>query len=110
MLLELAKPVTFTFCILSLYAVFHTAFLVPATTLRQRIYDSLAMLALAGAIAIISGLIFGEAEHVADRRETKLSATLPVRIFCWGASSMLLLFVISWYLETYCIFYRDVRF
>jgi hypothetical protein len=31
-------------------------------------------------------------------------------MFCWAASIMLVLFVVSWYLETYCVFYRDVRY
>jgi hypothetical protein len=31
-------------------------------------------------------------------------------MFCWAAAVMVVLFVVSWYLETYCVFYRDIRF
>jgi hypothetical protein len=38
-----------------------------------------------------------------------VTRTLPVQIFCWAVCLMLVLFLASWYLETYCIFYKDVR-
>jgi hypothetical protein len=38
-----------------------------------------------------------------------LLRTLPVQVFCWALCAMLALFVASWYLETHCIFYKDVR-
>jgi hypothetical protein len=38
-----------------------------------------------------------------------VARTLPVQIFCWAAGLLLVLFAVSWYLETYCILYRDVR-
>ena len=110
MLLELAKPVTLVGCILSLYAVFNSAFLFPIDNLRQRTYDSLALLALAAAVSLISGLIFREAEESPAAGSARLMRTLPVQVFCWAASAMLVLFVVSWYLENYCVFYRDVRF
>jgi hypothetical protein len=109
MFVEIAKPVTLVFCILSLYAVFHAAFLSPATNVDQRLYDSLAMLALAAGISIVSGLIFREAQKP-NAASTRLTATLPVQVFCWASAVMAVLFVVSWYLETYCVFYRDTRF
>jgi hypothetical protein len=39
-----------------------------------------------------------------------LGGTLPMQIFFWATGIMVGLFVVSWYLETYVIFYRDVRF
>jgi hypothetical protein len=59
MLVEVAKPVTLliVFSILSLYAVFSTAFLVPSSDMHQRIFDSLSRLALAAVISLIGGLI-----------------------------------------------------
>jgi hypothetical protein len=105
MLLEVAKPVALGLCLLSLLAVFHAAFLVPATGFEQRIWDSVMLLSLAAGICLSSGLIFRESE----RRGATLASTLPVQLFCWGAGLMLVLFVASWYLETYCIFYRDMR-
>lgn len=110
MFLELAKPVTFVFCILSLCAVFGTAFLVPSSDIRQRIGDSLVLLALAAIISFIGGLVFRDAPHDPSAGSARLIATLPVQVFCWASGIMLVLFAISRYLECYCIFYRDVRF
>jgi hypothetical protein len=109
MFAEIAKPVTLVFCILSLYGVFDAAFLAVSIDVHQKIYESLIRLALAAAISLISGMIFRDATpepHVGDAR---LSATLPVQLFCWTSGVMLVLFIVSWYLETYCIFYRDIR-
>jgi hypothetical protein len=52
MLLEVAKPVTLVFCILSLCAVFDAAFLSLSIDLHQRIYESLLRVALAALIAV----------------------------------------------------------
>jgi cation transporter-like permease len=109
MLFEVARPVTLIFCILSLSSVFNVAFLVPSIDMRQRIRDSLVLLALAAVISLISGLIFRDSNHEPEAG-TRLAATLPIQMFCWAASIMLVLFVVSWYLETYCVFYRDVRY
>jgi hypothetical protein len=114
MLLEITKPVALLLCLLSLYALFHTAFLatgsldllVPGPALHDRIFDSLLLLGLSAGICIVSGLIFREAT---PKPQPPLSATLPLKVFYWATGTMLLLFVISWYLETYCIFYRDTR-
>ncbi|HEX4651456.1 MAG TPA: hypothetical protein VH250_08120 [Granulicella sp.] len=105
-LVEIAKPITLLLCILSLYAVFHTAFLIPGRTVHDRLWDSLDLLVLAAGISVVSGLIFREGEP----EEIRLSGTLPVQIFVWATGIMVGLFVASWYLESYVIFYRDVRF
>ena len=105
---EIAKPITFVFCILSLYGLFYKAFLDPVNGPQERMYNSLALMGLAAAIALVSGLIFRETE--AQVRNTRLSSTLPVQMFCWAFGFMLILFLVSWYLESQCIFYRDVRF
>ena len=107
MLFEIAKPVTFICCIVALYALFYAAFLNPADNLEQRVYDSLGLLVLAAAESLISGLIFREAAH---NRPTRLAATLPVQMFCWASAAMLLLFVVSWYWESHCMFRQDARF
>jgi len=120
-LVEVAKPVTLLLCILSLYAVFHEAFLIPGRTVEERLWDGLGLLVLAAGISVMSGLIFREGEDggrglpAGGRREAaqggvRLSGTLPVQIFFWATGIMVVLFLVSWYLETYCIFYRDVRF
>ena|SRR5579862_5793401 len=104
MLVEIAKPIALTLCMISLYAVFHAAFLVPASDLNQKIVDSLELLALAAGIALIGGMIFRD-----SATGQRLIATLPVQIFCWGAGLMLILFVVSWYLEYNCYLCRDLR-
>jgi hypothetical protein len=125
-LVEVAKPVTLLLCIVSLYAVFHTAFLIPGRTVEERVWDSLDLLVLAAGISVVSGLIFCEGERDGEREEeregerageqvehagrVRLSGTLPMQIFVWATGIMVGLFVVSWYLENYVIFYRDVRF
>jgi len=105
-LLEIAKPVALVLCMVSLCAVFYTAFLVPASGFEQRSWDSLVLLSLAAGICLSSGMIFREPTRSgAD----SLARTLPVQMFCWAACLMLVWFLASWYLETYCVFYKDLR-
>ena len=105
MLLEMARPVSLMASILSLLAVFHAAFLGTETDIVQRLIQGLAMLALAAGISLLSGLTFlGHADL------GQLSRTFPVRVFCWTSGIMAVLFAVSWYVETHCIFYKDVRF
>lgn len=110
MLEELAKPLALLLCLLSLYAVFHTALLIPASDLHDRILDSLELLTLAAGISLISGLLFRDSAPESSADSTRLTTTLPIQMFCWASSTMFLLFIASWYLENHCIFYRDVRF
>jgi hypothetical protein len=109
-LVELAKPVAFILCILSLYALFIHAFLIPSSDMLQKICDCLSLLMLAAGTSLISGLIFQRATRKPYVRGAQLLATLPVQLFCWASSIMLVLFLVSWYLESHCIFYRDVHF
>ena len=60
MLLEVAKPIALTLCLLSLGAVFYTAFLVPSSDLEQKTWDSLVLLSFAAGICLTSGMIFRE--------------------------------------------------
>jgi hypothetical protein len=110
MLIELAKPVALLLCLLSLCAVFHTAFLIPASDLHQTILDSLELLFLAAGISLIGGLIFRESAQEPSADEKRLMATLPVQVFYWASGIMLFLFLCCWYLESHCIFYRDLRY
>jgi hypothetical protein len=105
---EIAKPITFVFCILSLYGLFYKAFLDPVNGPQERMFNSLALVGLAAAISLVSGLIFRETE--APIRNTRLTSTLPVQMFCWASGFMLILFLVSWYLESQRIFYRDIPF
>src|SRR6185437_10311535 len=109
MLLEVAKPIALLLCMLSLCAVFHTAFLIPASDLHQTILDSLELLSLAAGISVISGLIFRESVKEPSADSKGLMATLPLQVFYWAVGIMLLLFLCCWYLESHCVFYRDIR-
>lgn len=106
MLLDAVKPVALVLCLLSLCAVFSTAFLQPASGLEQRILDSSILLCLAAGICVARGMLFREGT---SKGVQPLMRTLPVQVFFWAASVILVLFVASLWLETYCIFYRDVR-
>lgn len=110
MLLELARPITLLCSMLSLLAVFHTAFLGSEADYSQRIFDSLGVLLLAAGFSLISGMTFREGRHSLYARGIGLTETFPVRVFFWTAGIMAVLFPVSWYLETHCIFYRDVHF
>jgi hypothetical protein len=106
MLLDLAKPVALVLCMVSLCALFYTAFLVPASGVEQRSWDSLILLSLAAGICLTSGMLFRE--PVGDDMEPLLR-TLPMQMFCWAVVLMVVLFFCSWYLETHYVFYKDVR-
>lgn len=107
---ELAKPFALLLCMLSLYAVFHTAFLIPASDLHSRIWDSLELLTLAAGIAVAAGLIFRDSAPESSASHASLASTLPVQIFCWTSGAIVFLFLASWYLENHFVFYREVRF
>lgn len=106
MLLEVAKPIALALCMISLCAVFYTAFLVPANDLEHVGWDSLMLLSFAAGICLSSGMIFRESTQTGMGA---LLRTLPIQMFCWAVCLMLALFAASWYLESYCIFYKDVR-
>jgi hypothetical protein len=106
MLIEIAKPIALFLCMVSLGAVFYTAFLVPASDLEQKTWDSIMLLSFAAGICLSSGMIFRETTQAGTE---PLTRTLPVQLFLWAAFVMLALFLASWYLETHCIFYKDVR-
>jgi len=109
MFIEFAKPVALILCILSLYALFHAAFLNPASDLDQRVYESLHFLALAACVSIASAVVFSEATPECRARRARLAGTLPMQMFCWASGIMFVLFVVSLYVESHCTFYRDVR-
>jgi formate/nitrite transporter FocA (FNT family) len=109
-MLEVAKPIAVGLCMVSLCAVFSTAFLAPAADLEHRTWDTVILLSLTAGICLASGMIFRESsESSAESGAEPLLRTLPVQMFCWAVSLMLVLFLASWYLETHCVFYKDVR-
>lgn len=109
MLAEAGKLFSFIVCILSLYSVFCAAFLKTSVELGQRTIDAAELLVFAATISIISGLIFREADREWKPR-ARLISTLPLQIFCWASGGMTILFLLSLYLASHCVFYRDVRF
>ena len=106
MLTEVAKPIALVLCMLSLCAVFATAFLDPAGDLEQRSLAAVVLLGFAAGICLTSGMIFRDTERNGTNSVTR---TLPMQLFVWAVCVMLVLFLVSWYLETHCIFYKDVR-
>jgi hypothetical protein len=99
--LELAKFASLLLSIVSLDAVFHSAFLEPGSNLHQRLLPSLRMLLLAAAVSLGSGYIFRAWDQRAGRRRATIAGSLPMMIFWWGTGGMALLFGLAWLLERY---------
>jgi hypothetical protein len=99
--LELAKFGSLLLSILSLDAVFHSAFLEPASDLHQRLLPSLELWMLAAGICLASGAIFQEWEQRAGKRDASLVGSLPMLIFWWASGGMALLFGLAWWLILY---------
>ena len=109
-LVEFAKLAALLLCMLSLYAIFRTLFLSvedpqpilqPPQVLTNRILDALLLLSLSAAISLLGGIIFREAE---PDPHPSLASTLPLQIFSWATSIMIVLFFLAWFLETHYIF------
>lgn len=106
MLTDAAKPIALVLCMAVLCGVFDVAFLVPAEVPAQRLWDTLTLLILAAGVCVVSGMLFREG---AGHEGNTLLRTLPVQMFLWAAGVMVAMFFASWYLETHCVLYRDVR-
>jgi len=98
LLLDLSKVVSFAMSILSLCVLLDTAFFIPATRWEDRLVASLARIAFAGCVCLISGLLFHSSEP-----EVPLACTLPVRMFLWTLFGFALLFALGWYLDAYYV-------
>ena len=61
---------------------------------------------LSAVISLLGGVIFRESE---PRSHPSLVATLPLRMFSWATSIMLVLFVLARFLETHYIFTPKVH-
>ncbi len=105
MFLELAKFASLLLSILTLDAVFHTAFLEPGSHLEEQLLPALRMLLLAAAVSLGSGYIFCAAERRARQssatHDGSVAGSLPMMIFWWGSGVMALLFFLAWLLERY---------
>jgi hypothetical protein len=107
MLLELLRPVSFFLSMLSLYPVMASAFFVPGSRWEERLAMALLRVAMAACIALASGILYSlpEPYHAGDHPQPKepLLSTLPVRMFFYSMGGMALLFLLSWWLDTYYV-------
>jgi hypothetical protein len=104
MLLDLGKALSFLLSLLSLYPLLFTAFFVPGTHWQDRLLLSIDKAALAAFCCFVSGILFSLSEHHSPTLSAReVLATLPVRLYFLALGGMALLFVASWYLETYYV-------
>jgi hypothetical protein len=103
LLLEIGKAVSLLMSILSLDALLTSAFFVPGSHWEERLANSLLRIGLAGCVCFASGLVFDWAGQNGSAGDHSVLNTLPVRLFLWALVGMALLFVLSWYLETYYV-------
>jgi hypothetical protein len=96
---ELGKAVSLILSILSLYALLGSAFFVPGSRCPDRLVGAFESLALATCMCFASGLLF----RSTSRPEPPVTGTLPVRLFLWTLGGMVVMFLLSWYLETYYV-------
>jgi hypothetical protein len=100
-LLELAKFASLLLSILSLDAVFHAAFLEPASHFEQRLVPGIEMMLLSAAVCLGSGYIFRAWDLKTGRRDATIAGSLPMLIFWWGSGIIILLFFLGWLLNRY---------
>ncbi len=103
-MIQIAKFLSLALSILVLCALMGHAFFVPGSGWGDRLRDGIGMLGLAASVCFASGLIF----EIPDRKfdpepSTRLTQTLPVRLFFWAVGLMAVLFVASWFLANYFV-------
>jgi hypothetical protein len=103
MLLELARPLSFFLAMLSLFPVMMSAFFVPGARWEERLAMALLKVAFSACICFASGLLYAWHSPPAPEQPEPLLSTLPVRLFLWALLGMAVLFVVSWYLDTYYV-------
>jgi len=97
-MLEIGKATCFLLCILSLWRAAVEAFFAPGASWDEKLMLAGLRLALAAYVCVMSGLVFKLPLRGNPDRGQRLSATLPVRLFCWSAGCIVVLFFTSWYL------------
>lgn len=107
MLLELGKFGSLLVSILSLAALFHTAFLMPAS-FEERSLACLELFALSAGACWLSGWMFCRWERQAGVRHGGVITSFPMKLFWWTSGMIGLLFAGSWYLETYFVPWKAV--
>jgi len=106
MSVEVIKPIALTLCLVSLCAVFQVAFLAADMDMEKQYWQALMLLCLSAGISVSSGMIF---RADGESRLSGCMRTLPMQIFFWAAGTMIFMFFAARYLETHCIFFRDLR-
>lgn len=101
MLLDLFKAISFILDIVLLYGVAISAFFLPGSGWQERLDSALGRLALATVACLLSGLLFSMTSHSSSRTIRAFLTTLPVQLYLWGLGAISLLFVSSWYLDSY---------
>ena len=99
MFLELGKAVAFLLSILSLYWVAISAFFVPGSRWEERLYFAAARVLIAACVCFASGLLFTWPVKSNPDRDVPLMSTLPVKLFLWGMTGLVVLFAATWYLR-----------
>lgn len=100
---ELGKALSFFLSLLSLYPIVVSAFFVPGTHWEDRLVLSLVKIAFAACICFGSGFFFLRSASAGKDVIDRLMQTLPVQMFFWTLGGVILLFILSWYLEEYFV-------
>ena len=101
---ELAKAVALILTIMSIYALLGSVFFVPGSPWQHRLLTSIETLAMTGCVCFASGLLFSLTSQPVDgQEEPPVTRTLPVQLFFWSLGGVVLMFLLSRYLEVFYI-------
>jgi hypothetical protein len=101
MLLDIGRALSFIMSMLSLYAVLESAFFVPGSDWLERLNLSLLRIAIAACVCFASGILFALPSTKSAEGDMPITSTLPVQLFFWAMAGVVILFVVSSYLEVY---------
>ena len=100
---ELAKLAALVLTILSIYALVVSAFFVPGSPWNARLLSSIETLAMTACVCFASGLLFSITGDSSPPPIRTVARTLPVQLFFWSLGGVVLMFLLSRYLEVYYI-------
>jgi hypothetical protein len=101
---ELAKVVALILTIMSIYALLGSVFFVPGSPWQHRLLTSIETLAMTGCVCFASGLLFSITTRPVNGEEgPPVTRTLPVQLFFWSLGGVVLMFLLSRYLEVFYI-------
>lgn len=101
MLLDLARAASFLLSIVTLSWATLGAFFVPGSHWQDRLTLASLRLALAACVSLFSGLLFSWRTGARRPLHQPLTSTLPVQLFFWTVTGIVVLFLSSWYLASY---------